>query len=316
MIATVLLIFAAVTLGTFALFFAGQALRDSARLRRRLRQVSEHSAGFAAESTVGLMREVSPSDRWLARLPLARAVRSHVELSGVNITPLGLVLSSCAAAGAGFVAALLWKGTLIAAVPAALLLASLPCLHLERRKRQRRALFAEQLPDALTMVARSLKAGHSLSSAVELIGQELPEPAGSLFKTAYEQQKLGVRVADALRSLRGKVNSMDFNFFVTIIRINSETGGNLAEILEKLAETIRSRLQIRRQVQVYTAEGRLSGYVLVAMPVVVFFLFTMLSPGYMDVFFTEPLCQAILGLAAVGQVVGFLFIRKIVDIRI
>ena len=132
----------------------------------------------------------------------------------------------------------------------------------------------------------------------------------------HEQQLLGMRIADSLITLLDRIDSLDLHFFVTIIRINSETGGNLAEILEKLAETIRSRLQIRRQVQVYTAEGRMSGYVLLLLPVFVFVAFYIRNPDYMGVFFTERSCQLSLVAAGVAQIIGFMMIRKIIDIRI
>ena len=216
----------------------------------------------------------------------------------------------------GFVALYLLKKNIPVDFLAAAVIAYIPFAYLGYRKKQRQDRFAEQLPDALIMVARSLRAGHSLTSAVELVSQELPEPTSGLFKIAYEQQNLGMRIAESLGTLQEKIDSLDLNFFVTIIKINSETGGNLAEILEKLGETIRARLQIRRQVQVYTAEGRISGYVLLVLPVVVFIAFYLKNPGYMGVFFTERVCQMSLVAAGIAQIIGFLIIRKIIDIRI
>jgi tight adherence protein B len=204
----------------------------------------------------------------------------------------------------------------LAALLAMLVFGCIPFVYLGYRKQQRQTLFDEQLPDALTMIARSLRAGHSLLGAIELISQEMPEPTGGLFKIAYDQQRLGMGITDSLQTLLEKVDSMDLNFFVTIIRINNETGGNLAEILDKLADTVRSRLQVRLQVKVYSAQGRMSGYILSALPVVVFVVFYFLSPGYVNVFFTERICQFALIGALVAQFAGFLIIRKIVDIRI
>ena len=317
MMLSVLLIFAAVFLGSFAVFHAVSALRRTAELKGRLRRIAQGPGDAAPElSGQGLLRETTGAEKFLSRLPLVRSVKKLVELSGVKLSLPQFLLATGTLSALGFLAIFAWKGSGLVALPAALAIGFLPLAYLAHLKRQRSALFAEQLPDALTMVARSLRAGHSLAAAVELISQELPEPAGGLFKIAYEQQRFGMRMADSLRSLRGKVDSTDFNFFVTIIRINNETGGNLSEILEKLAETIRSRLQIRRQVQVYTAEGRFSGYVLVALPVAVFAAFYLLRPGYMSVFFTEPVCQRILAGALLAQVIGFLMIRKIIDIRI
>jgi len=166
------------------------------------------------------------------------------------------------------------------------------------------------------MIARSLRAGHSFSSAIQLIGQEIPDPVGELFKTAYDQQQLGLRISDTLDNLNERMDSLDLRFFTTAIGINIEVGGNLSEILDNLSHTIRERLRIRRQIRVYTAQGRLSGYVLAALPIVTFVIFQFLLPSYERVMLTEDMGRYALMLAAFMQLIGFLFIRKIINIRI
>ena len=319
MVAAALMIFAAVFLTVLALFFAVTAYRQSpaAELKRRLRRMEKSGNERPSEWLTGeLLREKTPSEQFIFQLPLLRMVKKLVENSGVAFKPSRFVFLTGMASASGFVTLYVLSGNTSAAILTAAVIAFIPFAYLGYRKKQRQTRFAEQLPDALTMVARSLRAGHSLTSAVELVSQELPEPAGGLFKIAYEQQQLGMRIAESLGTLLEKIDSIDLNFFVTIIRINSETGGNLAEILEKLADTIRLRLQIRRQVQVYTAEGRMSGYVLVLLPVFVFIAFYLRNPGYMEVFFTEQVCQMSLFAAALAQIAGLLMIRKIIDIRI
>ncbi|ACH38847.1 MAG: hypothetical protein ACD_55C00155G0002 [uncultured bacterium] len=316
MTATLLLIFVAVFLGTFPLFSLFTRARHSYLLRHRLRKMEGGATRGTAESEHVLLPEPTTAERVLARLPLAAFFKRQVALSGVNISTLGFLLFTGSISALGFIVLFAWKENVFLALLAAMALGAFPFAYLNYHRKKRRRLFAEQLPDAMVMMARSLRAGHSLAAAVELIGLELPEPIGGLFKLAYEQQKLGVRIADSLISLRERVESQDFNFFLTVTRINSESGGNLSEILDKLAETLRSRLQIRRQVEVITAEGRISGYVLVALPVVMFAGLYLLRPGYLDVFFTQRLCQLILGAAVLGQVVGFFIIRKIVNISI
>ena len=315
---TLLTIFAAVFMGVLTLHFAIAAIRQSpaAELKRRLQRMA-HDDGGSPEAQAGdLLRETPPIEKFMFHLPLMAKVKKLVEHSGIHITPLHFVFSLCGSFAALFLATFALKGNTLIALIVALMGGSLPFLYLGYFKRLRQTRFDEQLPDALTMVARSLRAGHSLAGSVELVGQELPEPAGGLFKLAYEQQNLGLRMTDSLLVLLDKIESLDLHFFVTIIRISSETGGNLAEILEKLADTIRSRLQIRRQVGVYTAEGRMSGFVLVLLPVVVFCAFYLLNPGYMDLFFTERICQISLCAAVLAQIAGFLMIKKIVNIRI
>lgn len=319
MITVVLLIFAAVFLSVLALFLAVNAFRQSpaAELKRRLRSMKKnddtlHSGGLSCE----LFRETAPVERFIFQLPVLKSVKKQVEHSGVTIKPGTFLVLTSSLSVAGFVALYVLQGNSAVALMSAALIASIPFAFLGYRKQQRQTRFSEQLPDALTMIARSLRAGHSLTSAVELVSQELPEPTGGLFKIGYEQQKLGMRIAESLETLLDKIDSVDLRFFVTIIKINSETGGNLSEILEKLADTMRSRLQIRRQVQTLTAEGRLSGYVLLLLPVFVFIAFYLRNPGYMEVFFVERVCQISLVVAGFAQVAGFLIIRKIVAIRI
>lgn len=317
--AAVLLIFAAVFLTVFAVYLAVTEARQSpeAELKRRLKLMGKAGSERLSEGAAGeLFRDANPAEQFFFHLPLLKMFKKLVEHSGVSIKPSRFILLTGILSAAGFVILYAWRGNIYVALLAAAVTAAVPPAYLSYLRRQRQNMFAEQLPDTLTMIARSLRAGHSLTSAVELVSQELPEPTCGLFKIAYEQQLLGMRIADSLITLLERIDSVDLHFFVTIIRINSETGGNLAEILEKLAETIRSRLQIRRQVQVYTAEGRMSGYVLLFLPVFVFVAFYLRNPGYMGVFFTEQICQLSLIGAVVAQIIGFMMIRKIIDIRI
>ncbi|UFS70008.1 type II secretion system F family protein [Geomonas sp. RF6] len=311
----VIMTFAAVVVATFAVFFGWRVVSNSMMVKRRLRQVSDPAGAHFEPVDTTLLRERSAADQILERAPLTRGIIRELNFSGVKLTPLQLVLINCALPAFFFVVILAWKGA-FPAVLAAVLSGFLPYAYLRNRKEKRRSLLDEQLPDALTMVARSLRAGQSLSTAVELVGEELPDPAGGLFKMAHEQERFGIRISESLRLLRARIESVDYNFFVTIVRINSESGGNLAEILEKLAETIRVRQQIRRQVKVYTAEGSMSGYVLAGLPVLLFCVFSVTRPEYMQVFYTDKLCKLILGVTVLAQIVGFVIIRRIVDIRI
>ena len=318
MISAALLIFAAVFLTVLALFLVITAVRQSpaAELKRRLRRMEQSGTGSSDAIMGNLLKETTPAEQFIFRLPLMGSIKRMIEHSGVTIRPVRFLIAIIIASTSVFAAMFALRGNLPAALLTAALAAVLPFGFLGYRRQQRQKRFDELLPDALLMIARSLRAGHSLSGAVELISQEMPEPVGGRFKIAFERQKLGMRIAEALGTLPAQIDSVDLQFFVTIIRINSETGGNLSEILEKLAETIRARLQIRRQVQVYTAEGRMSGYVLVLLPVFVFIAFYLRNPDYMGVFFTEKSCQMSLIAAGLAQVAGFLMIRKIIDIRI
>ena len=319
MMIVVAMIFVALFLTSFAVYLAIRDARQSpaAQLKRRLRRMAVESAAVKPEAfSSELLRDAGRSQKTIYHVPGLGGIKKLVDHSGVHIRPLSFVLLTVIAAMSGFTVVYVLSRNTAAALLALMLFGVIPYVYLMFCRQQRQKIFDEQLPDALTMVARSLRAGHSLSGAIELISQEMPEPTGGLFKIAFDQQQLGMRMTDSLSTLLDKIESIDLSYFVTIIRINSETGGNLAEILDKLSETVRSRLQIRRQVRVYSAQGRLSGYVLTALPMVVFVAFNFLNPGYMNVFYTERLCQFALVAALFTQIVGFLMIRKIVDIRI
>ena len=319
MIAPVILTFVAILLLVPTLFLALRTVRNSpaARLKQRLQRMAGTERNEPVKERVSsLLPESTQAEQVIIRLPLQGPVNRLLTQSGTAMSTTLFTILNGAAFAAGFLALFVLKGNLPAAAGAGVLTALLPTLYLNHCRQQRLIKFSEQLPDALTMIARSLQAGHSLAGAVELVGQDVAEPAGGLFKIAYEQQKLGIRITETLAGLLEKIDSVDLRFFVTIIRMNSEIGGSLAEILDKLAETIRARLQVQRQVRVYTAEGKMSGYILSALPFAVFGLIYGIAPDYMAPFFTDPRCQQILGAVVLAQVVGFIVIRKIVSIRI
>lgn len=317
MVATIALVFVSVFLGVFVFVVAGVNAKQSPAARAKMR-LKMMSAGTEKLTPVkeALLQGGNRLDAFFIRVPLMERVKRAVERAGLNLSPLLFVTCICIAAFIMFLLLLLIRGSLVVALTGALTVLVGCRAFLAYRKKDREDRFTEQLPDALTMIARSLRAGHSLTGAVELVGMEMAEPIGPLFKQAYEQQNLGMRMADSLATLPDKIDSIDLRFFVTIIRINSEAGGNLSEVLDKLADTIRSRLQIRRQVRVVTAEGRVSGYVLILLPIAVFAIFHVMHPDYTRLFFTNRMCEMLLIAAAIAQVIGFLFIRKIVNIRI
>ncbi|MBJ6725727.1 type II secretion system F family protein [Geomesophilobacter sediminis] len=316
MTAAAILVFAAVFAAAYAgcLALAEARRSPAAILKGRLRRMGQGEP--EPQPDPELVRRENWGHRFFIKLPLMKRVTTLVERSGIPIAPPIVVLATAAASAATALALYAARGNLLLAAGGGVATVWGAKFALAWKKRSRERRFTEQLPDALTMISRSLRAGHSLTAAIELLSEELPEPAAGIFRIAYEQQKFGVRIVDALATLPERIESLDLQFFVTIIRISSETGGNLAEILDKLAETIRSRLQVRQQVQVVTAEGRLSGYVLIAMPILLFAVFYIMNPAYMGLFFTERFCQIALVFAAVAQCVGLFLIRKVIDIRI
>jgi tight adherence protein B len=187
-------------------------------------------------------------------------------------------------------------------------------LILKRKRRLRK--FASQLPEALELIARALRAGHSLASGFSLVAQEMSEPIGKEFGRTFEEQNLGVPLEETLENLTERVPNLDLKFFVTAIILQRQTGGDLAEILDKIGNLIRERFKIWGQVQALTGEGRLSGIVLLALPPALFVVVYRMNPDYLMLLFTDDLGKKMLVGGIVMQLLGALLIRKIVNIRV
>lgn len=193
---------------------------------------------------------------------------------------------------------------------------TLPLLWLLYRRKKRFKKFAAQLSDALELIARALRAGHSLAAGFHLVCQESSDPIAKEFGQVFEEQNLGIPFEEALENLTERIPNLDLKFFATAIILQRQTGGDLAEILDKIGRLIRERFQIRGQVQALTGEGRLSGVVLLALPPVLFVTVYRMNPEYLMLLFTDELGKKMLIGGIVMQVIGALVIRKIVNIRV
>ena len=191
-----------------------------------------------------------------------------------------------------------------------------PFLFLLIQRKRRMSAFARQLPEALELVGRALRAGHSLAAGISLVGNEMPDPIRTEFARCYEEQNLGIPLEESLDSMTERVPNLDLRFFATAVILQRQTGGDLAEILDKIGSLIRDRFKIWGQIQALTGEGRLSGVVLLGLPPVLFLAMYKLNPEYITLLFTDPLGQKMLGVALVLQLVGALVIRKIINIKV
>jgi len=192
----------------------------------------------------------------------------------------------------------------------------LPLFWLTFRRKRRLKKFASQLPDALELLARALRAGHSLAAGFQLVSQEGSMPISEEFGQVFEEQNLGIPFEEALESLVQRVPNLDLKFFVTAIVLQRQTGGDLAEILDKIGRLIRERFRIWGQVQALTGEGRLSGVVLLALPPLLFVTVYQMNPEYLQLLFTDDLGKKMLIGGVLMQLLGALVIRKIVNIRV
>jgi len=198
----------------------------------------------------------------------------------------------------------------------ALIMSLAPLGWLSWRRGKRFSKFGKQLPDALELIARALRSGHSLNSGLHVVAEEMPAPVAYEFNLAYEQQNLGVPIENALKGMLKRMPNLDLKFFVTAVAIQRTTGGDLAEILDKIGHVVRERFKILGTVQALTGEGRLSGVVLMALPIAIFFAVYYLNPDYVMLLFTTDLGKKMVAVGIVMQILGAIVIKKIINIKV
>ena len=194
--------------------------------------------------------------------------------------------------------------------------AAIPFVVLMRKRTVRLRKFEEQFPEALDLLSRAIKAGHAFQTAMGMVAEEGAEPMGPEFRKTFEEQNYGLPLKDALNNLAIRMPLLDVRFFVTAVLIQRETGGNLAEILDNLAYVVRERFKILRQVRVYTAHGRMTGYVLLALPAFLAVALMFINPEHMNTLFTERAGKLMIAATVVMQTIGYIWIRKIVTIEV
>jgi len=234
---------------------------------------------------------------------------SHIKIS--TLMGVGLVLALLGATGS-WLARVPW----FFAPLAGLVMFFIPFMWLLNKRRGRLKHFAAQLPDALELVARALRAGHSLAAGMHVVAEEMPSPISDEFGRVYEEQNLGIPIEDSMRGICERVPNLDLRFFVTSVAIQRQTGGDLAEILDKIGYVIRERYRILGQVKALTAEGRLSGVVLIALPFLLFLVMLHIKPDYIQLLWTDPLGVKMSVFGLIAQVLGAVVIKKIIDIKV
>ena len=315
-----LVVFLFVAGGVFAVFYAVTHMpeaRARKQLELRLQEVSR-TDDLPDQQLVVQHRDgpLPGVDKILGKTGAGSRLNALIEQSGVKTTPGAIVVWSviCAVvAGALTHFFVRIPLALIATVPLA---ASFPVLFLVQRRSRRMRVFEEQFPDALDLVSRAIRAGHSFQAAIGMAADELREPVGPEFKKVFDQQNFGLPLKDALNALAQRVPLVDVKFFVTAVAIQRDTGGNLAEILDNLAHVVRERFKILRQVRVHTAHGRITGFVLLGLPAFLAVALTMINREHMRPLFEEPTGRSLILATIVMQLVGFVWIRKVIKIEV
>ena len=261
-----------------------------------------------------LLSEIPALHRWLNQMGRGTALKLWLRQAGTEMRP-GKFLMLCGGFSLiGGLLALIWLPWYGFAAGA--LAGTLPYAQVGHRRTKRLEGFQAQFPDAIDLLVRASRAGHPPSAALELICQEMPEPTAGEFRQLFDQQRFGLPLRDCLLNLAERIPLVDVQFFATSMIIQRESGGNLAEILEKLSHLIRERVKIMRQVKTHTAQGRMTMWVLVAMAPVMLIVMLFLNRSLTLPLFQDPMGQAMLGGAAVMQIVGIFLLRKIVAIEV
>ncbi len=295
---------------------------ESAKTRKRLKKrIAEIETAGEEESLSSLLREkylrrLSPLERRVESLPAMEAVASRIEQAGHKILAYRLVLLSLAIGVTASIVSWVYFRTPVMAISAALLATYLPFMKINLDRVKRMQAFEEQLPDAIDTMKRAMKAGHPLSATLKLVADEMDDPVAGEFELTFGDINYGNDVRRAMLGLLSRMPSVTVMALVTSILVQKETGGNLAEILEKISEVIRGRFRFQRKVQTYSAEGRMSAWVLLMVPLVLFVTLWFTTPDYLPVMLDDPRGQRMLMYGGVFGVVGIFWFRKILRIEV
>lgn len=292
---------------------------DAKRIARRLQVMSAGSHARQADLSILKKRLLSESpgiQNLLLQLPRVHSLDRLLEQSGSNIN----VAQFCALTlGGSAMMLILLIAIQVPLTPALLLSAAtlpLPWIVVSAKRRQRLNRIEEQLPDALDLMSRALRAGHALPSAIQMVSEEMPSPLAEEFRIVFDEVNYGISMQDALKNLAARVPGTDVGYFVVAVLIQRETGGNLTELLHNIATIVRERLKLFGQIKVFSAEGRLSAWILGLLPFVLATVLQLLNPGFMSLLWTDPLGQKMLVAMLILMVFGAIWMRKLIRIHV
>jgi len=286
------------------------------KLSQRLAGTSG-STGFVSAAATSIVHEseeegLPPA---LARFAIFRRMHRNLVHAYPNASLVKYLTISVALSVGGFmVMIVLLDSTGLGA--AGLALGYLPTLLIGRKKAKRQRMLCDQLPEALDFLQRILRSGHSLSTGLAMMGEELPQPLAGEFKTCYDCHSLGQPLEDAMRDMAKRIDSTDFAFFVTAVLIQRTTGGDLSQVLGNISGMIRQRTRLLQYVKAKTAEGRFTGYILVAFPILMFFIAASMNPDYKKHLLEDPTGLMLLAVAGGLVILGLVSIRKITTVRV
>ncbi|MBM4283641.1 MAG: hypothetical protein FJ128_00110 [Deltaproteobacteria bacterium] len=281
--------------------------RLEAASEEHLKKVQVLKAGLESQGN----RAMAFMKRFLGTGRLSRVQRMLLQ-ADIFWLPSSFLLLVGGLGAAGFFGGFVLLGSLLWGLALMVGLASLPFLYVRRRKKVKTLLFEEQMPDAMELMVRSLRAGHTMPAAIELLSKEMNHPMGSEMRVTYEEQRFGISIPESLLHLLERVESDDLRYFVTAVVIQHEAGGNIVEIIEKIGMVIRSRLNFKAKIRAFTAEGRLSALVLIILPVALFFLLLVIKNEYEGVLLRDELGRRFLIVGVFMLLAGAYVMRRII----
>lgn len=302
-------------------YFAFRMIRkpELSKVKRRLRTLS--SGGYGHDTTIDIIRKKMLSEvPWLNRvllgIPRLHDLDRLLEQSNARYTMGFYLLFSALLAFVGFYFMSLVVRNVSLSLLTGILLGAAPFLYLFSRKRKRMLKFERQLPDAIDLIVRALKAGHAFSGGLKMVAEEFEDPIGPEFDKTLDEINFGVGVQEALKNLTLRIDCPDLKFFVTSIILQRETGGNLAEILENLSYLIRERFKLHGKIRVLSAEGKMSAIILISLPFLVGVAISIINPKYISLLFTDPAGRVVSLFAVFMMAMGILAMKRIITIKV
>lgn len=316
----IVLLFVAVVLAIEGVYqvWASKNSSEAKRLAARLRTLDEASAQTAVsiERRAAARRWNWLDDSVLAGLPKGPELLRYVETSGTGRGVAEMLVYSAALGLVGVVLPMVLVKPWTFSLLLGLVLASLPWFWLSRKRTQRMRMFERQIPEALDLMGRALRAGHAFPTGVKMVGDEMPEPIAKDFRVLYDETNFGMPQNEALMRLADRVPIDDLRYFVIAVMIQRESGGNLAELLDNISGIVRARLKLMGEVRTLSAEGKMSAWILGLLPFCVGALINIVNPKFMDVLWTDPIGLKMVGGALVMMALGVWWMRRIIQIRV
>jgi tight adherence protein B len=294
---------------------------EARRIQRQLKVLSDEAESPENLRTTDITRSRALSSipsfhRILARIPLLSRIDNLLIQSNLKYPASVFLLSSLLLGCIGFYGAYLMFKSLLLSLPVALLMGLIPYFIASARRRQRMKKFERQLPDALDLMARSLRAGHAFSGGLQMVADEFDDPLGTEFQRTIAQINFGVSAEQALKNLAGRVDCPDLKFFAVSVIIQRESGGNLAEILESISSLIRGRFKLRGKIRTLTAEGKLSAGILIGIPFFVALALSFINPEYIRVLFADPTGKMLVAAALIMMGLGIAWMKKMITLKV